>query len=172
MDVTSRLPALLTALAIVALGATVRADGEPRPEGTRDPVVASVLRAIDRMVKNPIVDQVRPEYPQVFNFAERSDQVLVTISTRYLEFSGDKKLDSALIAYFIAGAVKFDLENPEAREDELADIPAAIRSALVYYRAHRSHHPERSHPFFERMDEHDRAGTLDQYVAEAAKRAD
>lgn len=172
METLSRLSVFSVIVTVTVFGSAVFASDERPTPGTPDRSISSVLQAIDRMVANPIVDRVRPEYAQVVDFAEQSDRVLVTIDPQYFEFSGDKNLDSALLAYFVAGAVKFDLENPEAAREAVSDIPPAIRSALVYYKAHLNRHPERRHPFFERMNQLDRTGALDRYVAEAASHND
>jgi hypothetical protein len=125
------------------------------------------MDAIDRILGDPQVDVVRSEYPLIFDFAQRSDQVQITIGGPFFEFSGDKKLDAALLAYYLAGAVKFDLTHRDQMEAPRADIPDAIRAALLFYRKYRAAHPKSLHPMFERFDKLDREGGLDAFVRDA-----
>jgi hypothetical protein len=135
----------------------------PRPV----PTSAVTLDAIDRILADPKVDAMRSEYPLIVDFAQRSDQVEIVIGEPFFAFSGQKPLDAALLAYYLAGAVKFDLTHRELVSDPRADVPDAIRAALVFYRKYHAAHPETSHPLFERFDKLDREGGLEAFVRDA-----
>jgi hypothetical protein len=128
------------------------------------PTVAATQNAIQRILDDPQVDGARPEYSLIFNFAQRSDQVEIALGEPFFAFSGNKKLDATLLAYYIAGAVRFDLTHPDLASNPRADVPDAIRAALVFYRKHRAAHPTVLHPLFERYDEIDRKGGLDDWA--------
>ena len=96
---------------------------------------------------------MRPEFSLIVHFAKESDAVDVTLGPPYFEFdTSNKPLSQMLLGYFIAGAVKFDLEDPPLAHDRKADAGAAIRAALVYYREHRRIHPKDTHPLFDKLD--------------------
>jgi hypothetical protein len=166
-------PQLLTLLLVLT---AARPDTvAPKPDTSPPkpiPRAETALRAIERILRNPSVDDVRPEYPLIFDFAERSDKVHVTIGEPFFAFSGDKHLDASLLAYFIAGAVKFDLTHPERSAERGADTSDAIRAALVFYRAYHKAHPQVTHELFERFDELDKEGKLEDFVKKEQPPAD
>jgi hypothetical protein len=136
-----------------------------QPEIKIPPSRTQVLKTIDILVLQPQPDRIRSSFSLILDFAETSDEVHVLIGLPYFDFGGSKRLGDILLAYFVAGAVKFDLENPSLADDPQADAGSAIRTALVYYRIHRQAHPADTHPLFEHFDVLDREGKLDRFIA-------
>jgi hypothetical protein len=156
-------------LALLMAVARAPADGA-QPDKTPPkpiPPVAVTRRAIESILAHPEADRVRPEYPLIFDFAQRSDKVEIVIGRPFFDFSDQRQLDSSLLAYYLAGAVKFDLDHPDQLGDRRADVPAAIRAGLVFYRKYREVHPGATHPLFQKFDELERQGKLDEFVKNA-----
>ena len=164
MTSRSRLPWLALAVTLSASASLAMAASDREVKTRPIPSRARVLAAVDSILRDPVPDKMRPEFPMIYDFADKSPEVEVVLGAPYFEFGTDKQLSSILLAYYIAGAVKFDLENPVAARNPQADAGPAIRAALVYYRAHRRAHPKVTHPLFEKFDALDKQGKLDQFI--------
>ena len=160
-----------TAVALWFLLALTRApEASPKADTTPPkpiPSAAATLDAIDRILSNPQTESARAEYPLILDFAQRSDKVEIVLGRPFFEFSGDKRLDASLLAYYLAGAVKFDLAHPAQASDPRADVPDAVRAALVFYRKYRAAHPDTHSALFDHLDQVEREGALDAFVREA-----
>jgi hypothetical protein len=171
---TSKCRLTLVALALILSAAASVASANPDEKVKTRPVPsrARVLAAVDLLLRDPVADKMRPEFPLIYDFADKSPDVEIVLGTPYFEFGKDKRLNSILLAYFIAGAVKFDLENPVAARNPQADAGPAIRAALVYYRVHRRAHPKDTVALFEKYDSLDKQGKLDEFIASQPPAAD
>ncbi len=163
---TSRCRLIPLALALTLSASTADA-ATPQDAKTHTKRIASkerVLAAVDRLLSDPVADKIRPEFPLIVDFADESPEVEVVLGEPYFELGKDKHLNGILLAYYIAGAVKFDIENPVAARNPQADAGPAIRAALVYYRVHRRAHPKVTYPLFEKFDALDKEGKLDEFI--------
>ena len=123
------------------------------------------LAAIDRMLHAQSVNDAMHEVQDVTNFAmSATGAVMVNVSESFFEPSGDQNVDAFLMAYFLAGAVKFDLENPELALHRSADIPSAIRAMVYGYNLYTIENAYFNHAFVEGFAQIDASGGLEDYV--------
>lgn len=123
------------------------------------------LAAIDRMLRARSVNDAMFEVQDVTNFAESaSGAVMVHVTESFFEPSGDQYVDAFLMAYFLAGAVKFDLENPDLALHRSADIPSAIRAMVYGYNLYTIENAYFNHAFVEGFAQIDASGGLEDYV--------
>ena len=123
------------------------------------------LAAIDRMLRAPSVNDAMREVQDVTNFAmSATGAVMVHVTESFFEPSGDQYVDAFLMAYFLAGAVKFDLENPDLALHRSADIPSAIRAMVYGYNLYTIENAYFNHAFVEGFAQIDASGGLEDYV--------
>lgn len=123
------------------------------------------LAAIDRMLRARSVDDAMREVEDVTSFAmNAAGAVMVNVTESFFEPSGDQYVDAFLMAYFLAGAVKFDLENPDLALHRSADIPAAIRAMVYGYNLYTIENAYFNHAFVEGFAQIDASGGLEDYV--------
>ena len=103
----------------------------------------------------------------VLNFAEKSPDVTVTISPRFVAATG--KGDALFVAYFLAGAVRYDLKNPKKATAPYADQAEAVRAELLAYKYAKKRGMKTTRPLLETLQKADAAGKLNAYIADAAK---
>lgn len=122
------------------------------------PTDAAALAAANRFLSESSYDKRAEDGALVMDFAERSPKVTIEIDTRYLDLKQKmEEMDSLLLWYFVAGGVRYDLQNPAKAKDALADKPASVRAMLVVYKRIRVRQPTF------------RRGLLDKFVAAEAK---
>jgi len=123
------------------------------------------LAAIDRMLRAPSVNDAMREVQDVTNFAmSATGAVMVHVTESFFEPSGEQYVDAFLMAYFLAGAVKFDLENPDLALHRSADIPSAIRAMVYGYNLYTIENAYFNHAFVEGFAQIDASGGLEDYV--------
>ena len=123
------------------------------------------MAAIDRMLRARSVNDAMREVESVTDFAtSASGAVMVHLTESYFEPSGDQYVDAFLMAYFLAGATKFDLENPELALHRTADIPTAIRAMVYGYNLYTIENAYFNHAFVEGFAQIDASGGLEDYV--------
>ncbi len=135
--------------------------------GDRPADEVKILAAIDKMFADPLSKEATEAQAQVVAFAKASPKVSVQVSPAFFQFTGSP-YDAMLMAHYLAGAVKFDLEHPDQANDPLADVPAALRAALQAYRRLHVAKAVYYNPFFEKVDFKERGGELDAMVKEIA----
>jgi len=76
-----------------------------------------------------------------------------------------------LLAQYIAGVVKFDLENPKQASDERLGIQAGLQAALNAYKKIRSREPSLSVPALDSAEASMKNGQLSVFIGEALARS-
>jgi len=77
---------------------------------------------------------------------------------------GPESITPDLLAYYLAGAVAFDLANPDQRSDRLADVAPALEATLRRYAQIRAATERYRSPFLERAAEAKAQGRLREFV--------
>ncbi|MBC8139599.1 MAG: hypothetical protein H8F28_27275 [Fibrella sp.] len=126
------------------------------------PSEAKVKSAITRLLKVP-VEKPSSDMALVVDFAEKSDVVTIDI-VQGLVNVGDTPRDTALLGYYVAGAVQYDLMNPKQAKDKLADKVAAVRASLLLYKAIRARDNSFKRPMLDDLAALDKKGQLSQHI--------
>ena len=134
-------------------------------EASALPSEREVVDGIKVMIEKPLTSEALEAGSAVVAFAEASSKINVLIAPQFWCPVSHSERDTELLAYYIAGATKFDLENQSRKHDRFANVPTAIRTMLFAYRTLVSASPEHSSRFFDRLSTLDRQGRLDEYVA-------
>jgi hypothetical protein len=135
-----------------------------------DPAVpdrARVLQAIEVMFAATIDSKIGEERRLIASFADESDEVAITIASRFTGFlqeDAPQAFKTDLLGFYIAGAVKFDLEHPAQREDELADVAPALEAVLRRYAQIRAETEKYRSPFLDRFAAQLARGKLREYI--------
>ena len=104
----------------------------------------------------------------VAHFAQDSPDVTITIDPRFYDADA-KGAGPILLAYYLAGAVRYDLQHPGKATDPYADQAAAVHTELLAYRYAQKRAPKLSLPLLDKLQKLEMAGKLNAYVADAAK---
>ena len=128
----------------------------------------AMLDDISVMFEEPFAESSPEIHARLIKFAEDSDQVSVIVYSEFcpiFQFGNvDERHSQVLLAHYIAGSVKFDLEHPEEAVDRYADIPSAVKATLEVYRKIRVRDKELSVEFFDKLDAKDQEGMFDTYI--------
>lgn len=126
---------------------------------------ATVLAAIDRMLGAKSVEDALDEVEAVLAYAAYEEAPIeIVIDENFFQFTDNMSDDSFFMAFYFAGAIKFDLENPSASRDPVADTLSAIRATVTGLRIYQSVDPSFEHPFIEDLARLDKAGGLEEFV--------
>ena len=126
---------------------------------------ATVLAAIDRMFGARTVTDAMDEIETVMAYAaSESVPVQIVINEDFFRFTDDIMNDAFFMAFYLAGAIKYDLRNPSASRDPDADALSAIRATITALRIYQSNDPCYEHPFIEKLAKLDKAGELQAFV--------
>ncbi len=124
-----------------------------------------ILAAIDRMLRVQSVAEAGREFQAVTTFAaDAAGAVQIIVNETFFEMSGNDFADRFLMTFYVAGAVKHDLENPEAALDSRADITSSIRAMITGYNLYTIENAYFHHPFVEGFTMIDASGGLEDYV--------
>lgn len=125
----------------------------------------TILAAIKRMLGAKTVVVAMDEIETVMTYvASDPAPVQVVLNEQFFQFTDDILNDSFFMAFYLAGAIKFDLENPSASRDPGADVLPAIRATITALRIYQSGDPYYEHPFIEKLAKLDKAGELEAFV--------
>lgn len=151
--------------ALASLGAVFCA-----PVRDSDNADAEVLAAIDRMLGAHTVAEADQEFLLITSYAASGNApVNIVISDEYLELTNDFIIDSYFIAFFLAGAIRFDLKHPELADHASADIPSALRAMISGLELYKTEDPGFSHPFVDKLARLDQQGALEEFVRSKAR---
>ena len=126
---------------------------------------ASILAAIDRLLSARSVEHALNEVEAVIAYAAyEKAPIEIVIDENFFQFTDNMSDDSFFMAFYFAGAIKFDLENPSASRDAIADVTSAIRATVTALRIYQSDDPAYERPFIEDLARLDKAGGLEEYV--------
>jgi hypothetical protein len=133
---------------------------------TEDP--KQILQLIDKMLASPEATTGQ-NLARVVTFARDSDVVVVQPRPEFCHV-GKGPADQMLLGFYIAGAVKFDLEHPSQAEDPYADKVTAMRASLVAYRAILKRKPDFKNALMEKLARLERESKLEAYVESVAEK--
>jgi hypothetical protein len=152
----SLLPLVLS-VAVLASPQATKAKPKPPTEGeTR----AAIKRLLSDIEKAPAKDM-----GTVVRFARDSDKCLINIVSGLVPTADPKVPEHRLlIAYHLAGAVRYDLDHPKLMKDELADKEAAVRASFVAYKFLQGRKKGYTDPTMEKLVAADKKGTLKTYI--------
>lgn len=144
------------------------------------PSKAVVLSAISRMMRVVGENAAKPPAPTrpgekawmddmklVAGYAQDSSDVTIAINPRLAATT--TKEDVLYLAYYLAGATRYDLQNPKRATDPYADQAAAVRAELLAYRYTKARGAKMQRPLLDDLQAKNAAGTLEKYVAQVAK---
>lgn len=126
---------------------------------------ANVLAAIDRLLRAQSVADATREMQLIRSFAKTATGVVqIVVNETFFETSGNDYADQFLMTYYVAGAIKHDLENPEDALNPRADIVSSIRAMVAGYKVFTIENAYFIHPFVDGFANMDVSGELEAYV--------
>jgi hypothetical protein len=134
------------------------------------PDEAAVIAAVKTMFADPLSARAADAEKIVMDFSQGSDKVRVVVA-RDLGFYPGVDHSETLLAQYIAGVVKFDLENPKQAADERLGIQAGLQAALNAYGKIRSQQPSFAVAALDAADARMKKGQLAEFIGEALARA-
>ncbi len=162
--------------AILPVGAVFAQQGNGTAKATPLPTKPAVLAAISRMMRVVGENGAKPSVPTkptdsvwindmklVVRYAQESPDVTIAINPRLVAASG--KDDLLFLTYYLAGATRYDLQNPKRATDPYADQAAAVRAELLAYRYGKSRGSKITRPLLDDLQAKNAAGTLEKYIA-------
>jgi hypothetical protein len=161
-------------IAFACMMAALTAFAAPDPVTASDedalPEEALVIAAVKAMFADPLSPKAAEAAKTVMEFSQGSDKVVVIVA-RDLGFYPGSDYSDMLLAQYIAGVVKFDLENPKQASDERLGIQAGLQAALNAYRKIRSQRPSFSIAALDTAETSMKKGQLAEFIGEALARA-
>jgi hypothetical protein len=156
----------LLALIVILLGLApfqlpANADSDPVSK-------ADVLNSIKVMMDKPLTDEMVEAQKVVVKFADESNDVGVLIDPAFYK-AKESDMEVFFLSYYIAGAVKYQLENPSKSGKPYASIPAAIRSELFIYKEVKKRLKGYQNDFYEHLADLDKQGKLEDFVLQKAR---
>jgi hypothetical protein len=93
-----------------------------------------ILVGIQLLEDNPLRLDAKDLRSVITKFATDSPDVHVSLEHKYAKIASlDYKYAKELAFYYLAGCVKFDLQNPELASDATADIVSGVDSVITAY---------------------------------------
>lgn len=154
--------AVMTVLAIPDLATGAEEDALPEE--------MAVIAAIKTMFADPLSPRAIEAQKTVIDFSQGSDKVRVVVA-RDLGFYPDVDHSETLLAQYIAGVVKFDLENPKQAFDERLGIQAGLQATLNAYKKIRAKEPSLTVSALDSAEASINKGQLSSFIAEALAKA-
>jgi len=145
-------------LALTLLPATVFAAPDSHNE------IAETIAAM--YIAGPNTDISR-ESKIVAAYARTSETVDIVIDRRFLRLIDDEvdqSVRNELLAFYLAGAIIFDISNPELRSAERADVLPAYEMVLHRYSLLKARDPKLRIPFLDRAAFHQAKRTLAEFI--------
>jgi len=156
------MPVVAMALVACALTHAHAAEGELPDE-------AAVRSAINTMFADPFSASSVEAQKTVVDFSQGSDKVKVVVARGLGFYSGTDHSDM-LLAHYIAGVVKFDLENPTQASDERLGIQAGLKAVLNLYKKIRAREASFTVPELDAAEASIRDGRLSAFINDALAR--
>ena len=125
---------------------------------------AAIRPVIDDFLKSPAKDD---RAKKIMKFAEDSENVLISLDRMVVSWMRhDPKYEQAdtLLAVFVAGNVRSQLDSGKAADDSYAGLQEVFR----VYRDMQSKQADLKIPEIDSLIEKDKAGTLKPFIAERA----
>lgn len=141
--------------------------------GAEDPALpdeTTVGDAIKTMFADPLSPRAIEAEKTVIDFSQGSDKVRVVVARDLGFYPGSSHADT-LLAHYIAGVVKFDLENPKQASDERLGIQAGLQAVLDAYKKILRQEPAFTVPALDTAAESLDKGQLSSFIEEALSRA-
>lgn len=113
-------------IAVVLLSTTLLAQEKPKLP-SRD----EVLKAVEVFIKAPVSAQARDAAATITTFAQKSDDVTIVVSMKAVPwFERDKppKFSGTLLAAFLAGNIKSQLERRTNADDSYAGVQQVLKT--------------------------------------------
>jgi len=159
------IPVIVMALVACAMPhqAVCAAEGELPDE-------AAVRAAINTMFADPFSERAVEAQKSVLDFSQGSDKIKVIVA-RDIGFYPGTKYSDMLLAHYIAGVVKFGLENTGEASDERLGTQAGLRAALSLYKKIRVREASFTVPELNVAEASIQNGRLSVFIDEALARA-
>jgi len=128
---------------------------------------ATILATIDRMLGASTVDEAKDEMRSILQLATTgSESVTIVIRPDLIpnKSDDDSEIDVYFMLFYMAGAIKFDLEHPTEAHDPTADLPSAIRAMIKGLQLLKTERSDVDQPLLEDLAKIDEAGGLDSLV--------
>jgi hypothetical protein len=154
----------MTSVLCVVSQLAIGADEETLPE---DMVV---IAAIKTMFADPLSPRAIDAGKMVMDFSQGSDKVVVVVARDLGFYPGSEHADM-LLAQYIAGVVKFDLENPKQASDERLGIQAGLQAALNAYKKIRAKEQSFTVAALDAAEASINKGLLSSFIGEALAKA-
>ena len=154
---------VLTAFTVPDLATASEEDALPEE-------TAVIIASIKTMFADPLSPRAIEAGKTVMDFSQGSDKVMVVVARDLGFYPGSDHADM-LLAQYIAGVVKFDLENPKQASDEQLGIQAGLQAALNAYRKIRAQQPSVTVAALDAAEASMKKGELAEFIGEALARA-
>jgi hypothetical protein len=163
-------PRIMVIASIMALAACVMPYLAMCADENGLPEEAAVIAAIKTMFADPLSPRAVEAGKTVMDFSQGSDKVVVVVARDLGFYPGSKHADM-LLAQYIAGVVKFDLENPKQASDERLGIQAGLQAALNAYNNIRRQEPSFAVPALDIAETSMKNGKVNVFIDEALAKA-
>ncbi|MBS0658617.1 MAG: hypothetical protein JSR82_10285 [Verrucomicrobia bacterium] len=158
----------LSLLALTTSQLAAQSEPSPKPSApAAEPLITEQMarRAIARFRADPTSQDGREAALEIMRFADKSPLVNVIISPKSVPWIGEKiemKHNSLLLAAFVAGNVRSQMDSGNRKDDPVA----GVRQALETYRKIREQVPDFRVASLEKFAELEATGKLTEYLAE------
>ena len=134
------------------------------------PTTQQVRDAIDALEKDPMSAREKGHTATIIKFAEDSPDVSVSLDPAFLPFTdrkenGDDKNAPLLLAAFVAGNVRSQLDSKKNADDTHAGLLTTFK---VYHKI-REAHPDYKDARLEELEAMEKSGKLKDHIAERQK---
>jgi hypothetical protein len=155
---------------MIALTAFVAPDMAMGADEPALPEEAAVIDAIKTMFADPLSPRAGEAEKTVMDFSQGSDKVRVVVARDLGFYPGSSHADM-LLAHYIAGVVKFDLENPKQASDERLGIRSGLQAALDAYKNILKQEPAFKVPALDTAATSMKNGEVNAFIDEALAKA-
>jgi hypothetical protein len=152
------------ALLLTPLGATVADRGPSTPEERKQ-----ALENIHGWQADPLGPHAKDQFGWVLKWLIDVPDITVHACTILEKLpKGDKKDGSTIFGGEVMAQAAFVIENPDKRDDRLAEYQAGVEGALRVYELLLRENPKDREPYLDELIQRREAGTLAQFVKERA----
>jgi hypothetical protein len=158
----------VTLLGCAFLAASVPLQGADRGPSTPEER-QQILGLIHDWQANPLGPNAKDEFGQVLKFFADVPDLTVHVCTILDNLpKGDKKDGATIFGGEFMGQAAFVLENPDKKNDELAEYQAGVEGALRVYDLLLKGNQKDREPYLDDLIQRREAGTLSQFTRERA----
>jgi hypothetical protein len=129
----------------------------------------AVMAGIRSMLADPFTEKSRSAEKTVVDFSQASDKVNVIVSRSLGYYPGSDWTDM-LLAHYIAGVVKVQLEDPSKTGDSRTAIRSGLQAALSLYKKIKAKDPSLRIGELEGIDARIKNGDMELVIDEALAR--